>query len=143
TYDRHWADNHAPALAEDATLELFQVAAHDQQFPGFIGGRESFVIEHMHPEIERQAGHLPGVRTRAFVRQTGTPDLREVPLSTDSCVLFPGTDIGLLIHRGSLWVSAFDHPEIDLMLAAFEWQEDPARPLSYYQDDLTRRLEPE
>ena len=144
TYDRYWAENHAPGLAEDASLALFQVAAHDQQFPGFIAGRESFVVEHMHPTIERQAGQLPGLRGRAFVRRAEAPErLEEIPLATDSCILFPAVDIGVLIHRGSLWVSAFDHPEIDLMLAAFEWQEHPARPIGYYQDDLARRLAPD
>ena len=143
TYDRYWAENHAPGLAADATRALFQVAADDQQFPGFIGGGETFTLEHMHPEIALQAGQLPGVRARAFVRRAEAPDeLQEVPLSTDTCALFPGIALGALIHRGSLWVSAFDHPEIDLMLAAFEWQEDPARPLRYYQDDLARRLAP-
>ncbi len=143
TYDRYWADNHAPGLAQDATLDLFQVAATDQQFQGFIGGREPFTVENMHPEQPVQSGQLPGVRARAFVRRTEAPEkLEELPLATDSAILFPGIGLGLLIHRGSLWVSAFDHPEIDLFMAGFEWQEHAPRPQSYYEADLVRRLDP-
>lgn len=143
TYDRFWADNHAPGLAQDATLDLFQVAAPDQQFQGFIDGRERFTIENMHPAQPIQTGQLPGVRARAFVRRTDAPEkLEELALATDSAILFPGIGLGLLIHRGSLWVSAFDHPEIDLFMAGFEWQEHAPRPQSYYEQDLIRRLDP-
>ncbi|MFX4593050.1 hypothetical protein ABTB06_19845, partial [Acinetobacter baumannii] len=58
-------------------------------------------------------------------------------------VLFPGLEIGVLIHRAQLWVSAFDHPEIDLLLAGFEWQEQEPRSRAYYGNDLMRRLDPE
>jgi len=143
TYDRYWADNHAPGLAADATLDLFQAAATDQHFPGFIDGREAFTIENMNPGQPILNGRLPGVRGRAFIRRTGAPEkLEELPLATDTCVLFPGIGLGLLIHRGSLWVSAFDHPEIDLFMAGFEWQEQAPRPLDYYEADMARRLDP-
>ncbi len=142
TYDRYWADNHAPGLAADATLDLFQVASPDQQFPAFIAGTEHFVVENMHPELAVQSGQLPGVRVRAFIRRTATPDrLLELTLVTDTCTLFPAIGLGLLIHRGSLWVSAFDHPGVDAFLAAFEWQEHEPRPVGHYQNELVRRLE--
>ncbi len=143
TYDRYWADNHAPGLARDATPDLFQVASADQQFPAFIGGGEHFTVENMHPELAMQSGQLPGVRARAFVRRTDTQQLQELSLATDTCVLFPALALGLLIHRGCIWVSAFDHPELDLFLGAFEWQEHAPRPPAYYQEDLIRRRDPE
>lgn len=144
TYDRFWADNHAPGLPQDATLDLFQAAAIDQHLPGFIDGREAFAVENMHPDLPIQAGTLPGVRARAFVRRVGAPGtLEEVALATDTCIFFPAIGLGVLIHRGSLWVSAFDHPEIDLLLTAFEWQEHEPRTLGYYEKDLALRLAPE
>jgi len=142
TYDRNWADNHAPGLAADASLDLFQVAAADQQFPAFIAGTERFSVENMHPDLPVQSGQLPGLRVRAFVRYTATPDqIYELTLATDTCVMFPGIGLGLLIHRGNQWVSAFDHPGVSAFLAAFEWQEDAPRPVSHYQNELVRRLE--
>lgn len=144
TYDRFWADHHAPGLAADASLELFQVAPADQQFPEMIEGTEPFTLENMHPELPVLTGRLPGVRARAFVRRGEAPArLEEVPLATDTLCLLPGIAVGVLIHRGTLEVSAFDHPEIDLLLAAFEWQEDEARPASHYESYLSRRLDPE
>ncbi|MFX4478016.1 hypothetical protein ABTA66_19505, partial [Acinetobacter baumannii] len=61
----------------------------------------------------------------------------------DTLVLFPEISLGVLIHRTDVWVSAFDHPEIDLVVAGFEWQEQPARPLDHYAADLARRLDPD
>jgi len=145
TYDRFWADNHAPGLAADATLDLFQVAAPDQQLDGFFGGSEPIAIEHMHPTHEHLASRLPGVRPRLFLRRREHHDvvLEEQALRADTLVLFPTLEIGVLIHRTQLWVSAFDHPEIDLLLAGFEWQEQEPRSRAYYGDDLMRRLDPD
>ncbi len=145
TYDRFWADNHAPGLAADATLELFQVAAPDQQIDGFFGGAEPVTIEHMHPAREYLNTRLPGVRPRLFLRRRQHHEvvLEEQALRPDTLVLFPTLEIGVLIHRAHLQVSAFDHPEIDLLLAGFEWQEQAPRSRAYYADDLLRRLDPE
>lgn len=145
TYDRHWAENHAPGLAADAKLDLFQVASRDQQIEGFFAGNETLQVENMHPEQPVLSGQLPGVRPRLFIRhhQHHEWKLEELALYADTLVLLPEIALGVLIHRTNLWVSAFDHPEIDLLLAGFEWQEQPPRPLDYYGDDLARRLDPE
>lgn len=145
TYDRYWAENHAPGLAADARLDLFQVASRDQQLEGFFAGTERLTVENMHPAQPVQTGQLPGVRPRLFIRHHRHHDwkLEELALQADTLVLFPEIALGVLIHRTNLWVSAFDHPEIDLLLAGFEWQEQASRPLDYYAADLARRLDPE
>jgi len=145
TYDRFWAENHAPGLAADATLDLFQVAAPDQQIDGFFEGREAILVGNMHPGLPLQTSRLPGVRPRLFIRrhQHHQWALEELALHAETLVLFPEISVGVLIHRTNLWVSAFDHPEIDLLLAGFEWQEQRPRPLDYYAADLARRLDPE
>lgn len=145
TYDRFWADNHAPGLAADATMDLFQVAPPDQQIDGFFGGAEPIMVEHLHPSREQLNSRLPGVRPRLFLRRRQHHEvvLEEQALRADTLVLFPALEIGVLIHRAHLWVSAFDHPEIDLLLAGFEWQEQEPRSRAYYGDDLMRRLDPE
>ncbi len=145
TYDRYWAENHAPGLAADARLDLFQVAPPDQQIDGFFGGTETVIVENMHPELAVQSTQLPGVRPRLFIRHHQQHEwaLEELALHAETLVLFPEVALGVLIHRTNLWVSAFDHPEIDLMLAGFEWQEQPLRPLDYYAADLARRLDPD
>ncbi|MFX8616567.1 DUF2169 domain-containing protein, partial [Acinetobacter baumannii] len=68
-YDRHWAENHAPGLAADATLDLFQVAPPDQQIDGFFAGTEPLLTENMHPSLAVQTSRLPGLRPRLFIRR--------------------------------------------------------------------------
>lgn len=145
TYDRHWAENHAPGLAADATLDLFQVAPPDQQIAGFFAGTESVLVENMHPATALQTAQLPGVRPRLFARRRddGGQRLDELALQADTLVLFPEISLAVLIHRIDLWVTAFDHPEIDLVVAGFEWQEQPVRPIGHYAADLARRLDPD
>lgn len=144
TYDAYWAEHHCPGLAEDVDWAFFQAAPEDQWFDGFLAGSESFEIENMHPEQPLLRGRVPPVRARCLVRlkqPDGGLETVEVGMVTDTLWLLPEQRHGITVHRGWVEVTEEDLRDVEQLLVAFEWLNDPPRPAAYYEEALDGRLD--
>lgn len=149
TYDALWARHHEPGYPRDIRPEFFLTAPPDQVLPGYFHGRERFQADGMHPRHARLPGRLPGLRARCFVQQKmggaadkAPPRFHEIPVNPDTLILFPEIERAILVHHGKIALSEIDGLDLDYLLAGFEWQEDPPRPLSHWEGALKRRLDP-
>lgn len=149
SYDAYWAKHHQPGYARDIHPDFFLTAPADQVLPGYFAGRESFLVEGMHPLRRELTGRLPGLNARCFVEQkTGglhdkaPPVFREVPMAADTLLLFPEIERAILIHHGLVPMTEIDSLDITYLLAGFEWQEDRPRPLEHWRKALERRRDP-
>lgn len=150
TYDEEYMRKRMPGLPDDVDWRLFNDAAEDQWIDGFFRGDEDFELIHMHPDKERLAGRLPGVWGRAFVERRIDPsdknseiEFREVPLRLDTVWLLPDAELGVVIHRGTTEIAEDDATDVVNILAAHENIGDQARPRSHYQEEMTKRGDPE
>lgn len=150
TYDDDYLRTRMPGLADDTDWHVFNDAAEDQWFDGFLRGDEAFELIHMHPEQPRLRGQLPGVRARAFIHRRREPDrrnsaleFREIPLKPDTIWLLPDSGLGVVIHRGTTEVSLDDATDVVSLLAATEGPADPPRSREHYRDELERRSDPD
>ncbi|MHA7879557.1 MAG: DUF2169 domain-containing protein [Saccharospirillum sp.] len=145
TYDQEYIEERMPGFPDDLDPLYFNDAATDQQFDGFLAGTEAYRLTQVnltHPVIE---GRLPGVRARLFVEvenDTGV-QFQELASVLDTVWFFPNDNLGVLIHRGSLAVQTRTASEIRKVLIAHEWLEDEPRSADHYEDQLTKRSDPE
>ncbi len=135
------ADQPLGALPATLQPELFLIAPEDQWLDGYLQGDEPFTLEHLHPEQPVLQGHLPGLRLRCFVRQTGK-GFHEVPLALDTVWLVPAVEQGIILAHGTTAIAAPEFRDIEAILCAFERSSDAKRPVAFYLDALNRRLDP-
>jgi len=129
-----------PELPANADWTLYNQAQSDQWLSGFWTGGESYLLEGLHPEFDRQSGRLPGIRVRAFATLDPSRNRTfvEIPMHPETGWLFPHLEIGVVIHRGSMAIETDDASEVaSLLLAA----EDPGenRAESHYLAYRNRR----
>ncbi|MHB1758258.1 MAG: DUF2169 family type VI secretion system accessory protein [Leptospirillum sp.] len=134
------APSSPPALPANADWTLYNQAPSDQWLTGFWEGRESYLLEGLHPEYDRQSGRLPDIRIRAFATldESRNRSFIEIPMHPETVWLFPHLEIGVVIHRGSMAIETDDASDVaSLLLAA----EDPGenRPESHYLHYRNRR----
>lgn len=142
TYDEEWLRTRFPGVAKDLDPLFFNVCPEDQWHKRYFGLDEAFQVENMHPTQPRVAGHLPGLRVRAFITDRGdeTRALREMQTRIDTVHLFPGALRGVACYRGMLEVSEDDAADVAHLIVAAE---DPSAPRSieHYQRVLAERLD--
>ena len=141
TYDQSWLREQFPGLASDRDWSMFNAAPEDQQLAGFWSGGESFQVRGMHPEREKVGGTLPGLRVRAFllIGQGRDQEFLEVEMRPETLWLFPGSERGLLIHRGVREIASWDGREIRTLLLAYEYADGCSREVDEYRRSLARR----
>ena len=145
TYDQAWIDRYYPGLARDIDWSFFNVAAQDQQIPGFFRGDEEIVLRNLHPEKPELRFRLPEVQVRCFMRRkrrNGVEIQTEVEMRLDTVWLFPHASHGIVLFHGSAPIREDDASDVTLLYLACE---DLGRPrsLAYYDEVLERRLSKE
>jgi len=145
TYDKKYIKERMPDLPDDIDWTYFNDAAPDQWIEGYFRGDEAFEISNMNPDTPLQQGNLPGVYGRCFVNHETDGEIlfKEIETQLDTVWFFPKDNIGVLIHRGSMEVNEDDGTDILQILIAHENINDPPRGIQHYQEELTKRMDPE
>lgn len=154
TYEQEYSDRFS--LADDIDWSYFNVAAEDQWLSSFFSGNEKFSISNMHPLHQTLSGTIPPIYGRAFVNQkvlslddannkTSKMDIqfKEIPTKLDTLWLFPNVAMGVMIYRGTIEVHSDDGCDIESMLVACENRNDTPRTTEHYQEQLTKRIDPD
>ncbi len=128
----------------------------DQWIDGFFQGDEQYSISNMHAQHAELKGPLPPIYGRAFVNQsvpvrddnqqlTGDylTEFKEIKTKLDTLWLFPNANMGVMIYRGTIEAYSDDGCDITALLLACENRNDTPRHLQHYQDQLTKRLDPD
>ncbi len=144
TYDKKYLRERMPGFPDDIDWTYFNDAAPDQWFDDYLTGDEPFELASMHPTMSVQRGYLPGVRGRCFVNRRTADGSRveEVGTKLDTVWFFPGDDLGVVIHRGTVEVEEDDGTDITQLLIAHENLSDDPRSLDHYREELHRRTDP-
>jgi uncharacterized protein YjbI with pentapeptide repeats len=144
TYDQKYIETRMPGFPDDFNYDYFNDAAKDQQTEGFFKGDEQYEIRNMHPLHSIIKGQIPGVTGRAFVNHQvdGVVEFKEVPTQLDTIWVFPGAELGVMIHRGTLEVGEDDGADIKQLLVANENIKDTPREPMHYQNELVLRTDP-
>jgi uncharacterized protein YjbI with pentapeptide repeats len=134
-YGEKWKKTRAPFYSEDFDWTHFNCAPPDQQLEGYLRGDEDYRFHNLHPEAPVLAGRLPGIRVRAFVKDT-SQQVREVLLRLDT--LFADLDEGklYLTWRGLDAVQTDDLTDVQTVLIADEPLASDPRPLAHYRELL-------
>lgn len=154
TFDQKYIETRMPGLPDDVNWLYFNDAAEDQWLDGFFNGDEQFSITNMHAKHQELSGTLPPIYGRAFVNQqvpvvdnsgnaTGKMEIqfKEIPTKLDTLYLFPNSDLGVMIYRGTIAAYSDIGSDIKALLLACENRKDTPRTLAHYQDQLTKRLD--
>lgn len=134
-YGEKWKKTRAPFYSEDFDWTYFNCAPPDQQLEGYLRGDEEIRFHNLHPRAPVIAGRLPGLRLRAFVKDT-SQSFREVILRLDT--LLADTDDGklYLTWRGLDAVQTDDLVDVQTVLVADEPLSEKALPQAHYRDLL-------
>ncbi|BCE02867.1 DUF2169 domain-containing protein [Marinicellulosiphila megalodicopiae] len=145
TYDQKYIETRMPGLPEDFDYQFFNDTPNDQQFAEYLKGGENFEIKNMHPEKSVIIGQLPDVFARVFVNHEIDNKIvfKEIPTNLDTVWFFPESELGILIHRGTIRINEDDATDIKQILIANESRSDELRSREHYQNELDLRLNPE
>ena len=143
TYDQKYLETRMPGLPDDFNYDYFNDAAEDQQIEGFFKGDEKYEIRNMHPQHAVIKGQIPSVYGRVFVNHqvNGVVEFKEIPTQLDTVWLFPDTELGVMIHRGTLQVNEDDATDIKQILVANENTTDTPRTPEHYKSELSMRTD--
>jgi uncharacterized protein YjbI with pentapeptide repeats len=141
TYGWRWRMEGCAGLAHDVDPEFFGAAPTDQRIAGYFQGGEAYRLEGMHPSLPIIEGHLPEIRSRAFVHRQGmaADAIDEVPLAFDTVWFFPDAELGVAIHRGEVDVQDSLALGVDALMVGYEHLADPPRALKHYGEVLALR----
>lgn len=142
TYDQHWVEHVAPALADDIHPDFFLAAPPDQRFPDYLRGDEPYRLRHFSREMPDIQGHLPALRPRAFVGRAGQ-EWAEIGLQLDTLWLFAGARRGVLGWHGGVPVADIDGRDVTDLMLAYERMADPPRAMAHYAEVRRLRTDPE
>ncbi len=133
-YGESYRKNRAPFYSEDFDWSYFSCAAPEQRLPTYLRGDEDLFFQNLHPEASEWSAKLPGLRVRAFVKDTEQV-FREVRMNLDT--LFADTDKGTLAltWRGLDAVREDDLKDVQTVLVATEALGEPL-PESHYREAL-------
>lgn len=145
TYDQTYIEKYMPGFPPDLDPLYFNEAADDQWFDDFLTGTERFRIEQMNADHPVLSGTLPGVRARLFIElaEDETSQVVELDNQLDTVWFLPNHNLGILIHRGSYALSDSPGATVKSAMIAHEYQSDPARDTTHYEDQLIKRTDPE
>ncbi len=145
TYDDRYLETRMPGLPDDIKWTFFNDGASDQWIEGYFKGDEPFEILNMNPEMPVIRGRLPGVYGRCFInhRVNGENTFKEISCSLDTVLFFPGENLGIVVHRGSIEVKEDDAADVKQVMLAHENCKDLPRPRQHYADEFARRIDPE
>lgn len=134
-YGDKWKKTRAPFYSEDFDWTYFNCAPPDQQLEGYLRGDEEIRLHNVHPRAQVISGRLPGIRLRAFVKDT-SQSFREVLLRLDT--LLADVDDGklYLTWRGLDAVQTDDLADVQTVLIADEPLSEKALPQAHYRDLL-------
>ena len=141
TYDQKYIETRMPGFPDDLDYEYFNDAAKDQWQDEYFNGTEKYEIRNMHPEHAIISGQIPEVYGRAFVNHEvkGQTEFKEISTRLDTVWFFPASNLGVLIHRGSIEVYKDDATDIKQILVANENSSDTPRSPEHYQTELKLR----
>jgi uncharacterized protein YjbI with pentapeptide repeats len=142
TYDEGWLQAQYPGIARDTDWSFFNLAPEDQQQAEPFRGDESYAFTGLHPERERIAGRLPGVRARVFAtrRASAEAGFQEVPLGLMALWFFPAEERLIQVFQGWTGVTEDDAADVEHLLTAVEYLGQP-RPPEHYLAVRERRLD--
>jgi hypothetical protein len=145
TYDQNYIETRMPGYPDDFDYRSFNDAAKDQWSDDYFHGDETYEIRNMNSEHPVLKGCLPEIKGRAFVNHevNGAIEFKEMSTHLDTVWLFPGAELGVMIHRGTVEVSQDDAADIKQILIANENMKDTPREHSHYQNELALRTDPE
>lgn len=149
TYDDKWLGEDYPHYPKDMDWAFFNTAPEDQWLKDkFFEGKESVYLENLHPEKDKLAFRLPGLRQRCFLLQEedGTggekeSKFKEIKTHLDTVWLFPHAERGITIHRGVAQVKDDEHTDVTRIFLASEALEEQPKSLDHYYEEMLVRLD--
>ena len=143
TYNAQYIQKYWPAYPPDLDWSLFNIAPVDQQIKGFWSGSESGCIWNMHPEKDILPFQLPGLRCRCvIVTEQDSTKLIELQPNLDTIMLFPESEIGILIYR-VLYKLRTDNYEEEIKDVYSFWEDMNAPPRAVLESDFINDKNPE
>jgi uncharacterized protein YjbI with pentapeptide repeats len=145
TYNQKYIEERMPGFPEDIDPRYFNDAPEDQRFEGYMAGDEEFLLTGMNLEHPALSGRLPGIRARLFIEVDRETENRFIELENelDTVWFFPNENLGVLIHRGSYSADTVGGKEIAKVLIGHELLANEPRTKEHYQDQLSKRSDPE
>ena len=150
TYDQKWLRERWPYFPEDMNWDFFNAAPRDQRLrDAFFQGRESFVLEGMHPTKPLIQSNLPGLVQRCFVLRTENHSqpkdkqkevFLEIKTRPDTVWLFPHEEKGVIIHRGVVEVMDDEAADIKRIFMAREYLDQDRKSADDYYQEMEKRL---
>lgn len=136
TYDERWLETRFPGLAEDASVDVLQMARPAQRLrDGFFRGGERISIWNMHPDHPLLEGEVPDLVARAFIRRVAATDepapLEPLSMHLETLHLFPDAEVLVCLYRGAVPVTEPDASDVELLCVAAESPSTP-RDLAHY-----------
>lgn len=144
TYDDAWLKTQFPAIAADTDWRHFNTAPGDQQQEQPFAGTEDYAFHNLHPTLPYLAGKLPGLRVRAFVTQrVGDQEkFKEIRTRLNTLWFFPDARRAILVFQGMHEIAEDDAADIEHLLAALEYADQP-RPAEHYLEVRDKRRDKE
>ncbi len=146
TYDEHYLKTQMPGLADDVDWHFFNTAQSDQWRPEkqFWVGNEPYELQYLHPQKPYLRGQLPGVNGRIFIRRRVDEKnvIEEMPTRIDTVWLVPGSNLGMVLHRGCVSCTEENGSDINALLIAHENMADSPRSFAHYEQQLELRTDP-
>lgn len=145
TYGEEWQNTRWPYFPADMDYSFFNMAPADQRLEDFFTGKESFLLQGMHPEHRRIKNTLPMIRPRQFVSRKKDPKkgfesenllFEEVRLKLDTIWFFPEGLLGVLIFHGSAEIQDEDYLDIHRLYLTKEPVNEPPGTLEQYRDKM-------
>ncbi|MEQ8724872.1 MAG: DUF2169 domain-containing protein [Sandaracinaceae bacterium] len=140
-YDRAYARQRWPYLAEDFAWRFFQAAPPALQREGYWRGDEPIELSNLHPIHPLLRCQLPAIKPRAFLHdaeRSGGP-LREVGLVLDTIAIDVGEGRAFAVWRGSAPCVTESLEEIEHLYVTHE-PLDQARSEAEYWEAFVARL---
>ncbi|MFO0587752.1 MAG: DUF2169 domain-containing protein [Polyangiaceae bacterium] len=142
TYDDRWLADVYPGFPDDMDWSTFNTAPEDQRTSARLTGDEVIRIENMHPHHAVLESRLPGIAARCFVTQRGKSGeaFLEIGMAPETVHLFPNSERGVVLFRGTLEVTDEDAGDVLHLMIAAEHLGKP-KPIEHYRRVLTQRLD--
>lgn len=118
-YGPAYLKERAPYYSDDFDWSYFSAAPADQQMEGFLRGDEEVRFHNLHPEHAVLATRLPGLRVRAFLKDTQGA-CREIGMVLDTLFAEPDEGTIKLTWRGVVPVREDDFADVRTVLIASE-----------------------
>lgn len=146
TYDEDYLKTRMPGFADDIDWHFFNDAPDDQWCPQdtFWQDNVPFEFQYLNPEKPYLKGTVPAVIGRCFVlkQEADTQRFIELPTKVDTLWFFPETNLGIVMHRGSLEINTSDGTDIPKVLIAHENKSDSPRSVAHYEFEMEKRTDP-